>query len=383
LNVAFGQTDNNDDGSGTVYHGWDNNDDSGEIFPQQLQQIVVNIKAEDRPAHLTSSLSSDEQRAAIIASCFLKDYEEGRPPTLSSDLDCITDQQLEMYHFKHSFHWKICSLMATLMLFLGNSSNRILTICLQMSSVLLFGVDLHMKYVFFQKTNHSHMSTMSIQSFRVPSPRRKIRAEQWLLHAVAAFLALFTIQSWAVFLFLDDLNLHWSTLIVSLFKPTVFFYQSRRARDALEALCRVGKKLLRVILVELFLILTFAAVACRLYANDDSFQNLARSWISLFACKYIRFVVQANIKTKDKGSDMIVLTFQCQQLSSIQGFGCLPTATRVTMPFSLSLSSLLVCFICIPWFYRLYFKCSFNLPQKCIDVPFLRRNSHCGWPFQR
>jgi hypothetical protein len=55
---------------------------------------VVTIDVDNRPAHLSSSLSSRDQEATNIASCFLKDYEEGRPLTFNSDLlDCITDQQ--------------------------------------------------------------------------------------------------------------------------------------------------------------------------------------------------------------------------------------------------------------------------------------------------
>ena len=109
-------------------------------------------------------------------------------------------------------------------------------------------------------------------------------------------------------------------------KPIVLFYMNRKARDALQALIRVVQKLARVILVELFLILVFAAVACRLYSssssssqvdgynsrngerlleeqryqdqydyNDDRmkafydgpFETLAKSWLSMFACKFL------------------------------------------------------------------------------------------------
>jgi hypothetical protein len=143
-------------------------------------------------------------------------------------------------------------------------------------------IDLHMTYVLFKKKkNILPMRTMSLQSCRVPSPRRKRHAEHLVVVCSHCFNGPNHHPKQAAFLFLDDPNLHWSTVIVSLFEPTVFFYQSRKACDALEALCCVGKKLLRVILVELILILTFAVVAHHLYANDESFQNLAQSWILL------------------------------------------------------------------------------------------------------
>jgi hypothetical protein len=116
--------------------------------------------------------------------------------------------------------------------------------------------------------------------------------------------------------------------LTGLLKPIVLFYMSRKARDALQALVRVVQKLASVILVEMFLILVFAAVACRLFsssslsqqrnnANDDGgrqlqeeeqqyndyiigqqedqdddhlqFENLVQSWLSLFARKFDEF----------------------------------------------------------------------------------------------
>ena len=71
-------------------------------------------------------------------------------------------------------------------------------------------------------------------------------------------------------------------LMSSLFKPLVLFYVSQRARDALQALARIFRIVVRVIVMELLLILMFAAVACRLFGHDPSFENLSSSWLSLF-----------------------------------------------------------------------------------------------------
>jgi hypothetical protein len=238
LNTDYVEEDATDD-----YHIWRH---------QQNQRNTSN-----HGSHHSKYLSKDEHRAATIAACFLKDYEDGRPPTLSPLFDSIDNRQLQMYRFKHSRSWKLFGLsLATILLFVGNGSNRIWTLSMQMVAITLFGCDLYMKDQLHRDhaTNAGHPQPHS-------SSLRSTRTERWLMIAVATFLGIFTVQSWLVFLLLDNQtsSIHPSTLAVSIFKPIVFFYESRRARDALEALLRIGKKLLRVILIELFLILTFAA----------------------------------------------------------------------------------------------------------------------------
>lgn len=68
----------------------------------------------------------------------------------------------------------------------------------------------------------------------------------------------------------------------SVFKPLVLFYVSTKARDALEALGRIVSTVLRVLIVEMLLILMFAAVACRLFTGYESFSDLSTAWLSLF-----------------------------------------------------------------------------------------------------
>lgn len=69
-------------------------------------------------------------------------------------------------------------------------------------------------------------------------------------------------------------------------KPIALFYLSNRAKNALEALNRIFRIVLRVLVMELFLILSFATVACQLYSTYDSFHDLSTSWLSLFQCTY-------------------------------------------------------------------------------------------------
>ena len=242
------------------YHDWNF------FSPQSQSQSHQQSQPQQR-------LSLDEYKASTIASCYLNDYEEGRHPTLSPNFCCITDKQLQIYRIKHSWQWRSFGIsLATILLFVCSFSNRYWTLSLHMISVILLLSDVYMKQLLLDKDYVTEWPT---------------KMDKILIRAVTIFLMVFTIQNWIAFLFLENPTVHPTTLVVSMFKPIVFFYESRRARDALEALCRIGKKLLRVILIELFLILTFAAVACRLYNNDESFNNLGRSWLSLFARKLI------------------------------------------------------------------------------------------------
>jgi cation transport ATPase len=71
-------------------------------------------------------------------------------------------------------------------------------------------------------------------------------------------------------------------LFSSIFKPMVLYYVSKRARDALAALRRILRTVMRVLLMELLIILMFAAIACRLFANFERFRDLSTAWLSLF-----------------------------------------------------------------------------------------------------
>jgi hypothetical protein len=223
-------------------------------------------------AELGSGLSRQEQKSAAIAACFLKDYEGGQPPTLSNNFADITRRQLLLYRVKHSFHWQIFGLsLATIFLFIPSFNGRFLTFILHTCSILVFATDLYMKDQFFD------------DKYRIETNR----TGRLLFHAMKIFLYLMSLQTILELFSSDNSVVHAFTLAVSVFKPIVFFYQSKRARDALEALIRISKKLLRVILIEMFLILVFATVACRLYYEHESFRSLPQSWLSLFACKFV------------------------------------------------------------------------------------------------
>lgn len=223
---------------------------------------------EDNPN--TDDIPLTREQASTIASCYLLDYEAGRPPTLPIQFRTISDYQLKLYKVEFSTWWRWLGLYpATLFMFVAYFQSRIWTTVLHVQAVVIFLIDLYLRHGLFS-------SDWFIDEHR--------KTERLISRAMFAFLILLGFQSWLWFLWAHP-ETHFSTILASLFKPLTFFYLSRRARDALEALIKIGKILARVVIIELFLILTFAAVACRLYGNDDGFGNLAVSWLSLFQRK--------------------------------------------------------------------------------------------------
>jgi hypothetical protein len=114
-------------------------------------------------------------------------------------------------------------------------------------------------------------------------------AERKLVRPMVAFLLFLGLESWVWYLFSPvDLKVR-HPIFTSIFKPLVFFYVSTKARNSLEALLRISQIVMRVLLVEFGLILTFASVACRLFGEHDSFSTLSISWVRMFTSMYIFF----------------------------------------------------------------------------------------------
>jgi hypothetical protein len=210
--------------------------------------------------------------AAEVSAYFLMDYEASRPPTLQSNFETIAARQLSLYRIHFSWQWRWFVNLAILGLFLSHTQNRLSTAILHSCVIAVFVIEIQMK-----------------ESMYGTAPREDARhTERRLVRPMAAFLFLLGLESWMWYLFTVDEEQTKSSppLISSIFKPLVFFYVSAKARDSLEALWRISRIVSRVLIIEFGLILTFAAVGCRLFgAKHETFHNLSASWLSLFERK--------------------------------------------------------------------------------------------------
>lgn len=229
------------------------------------------IKAEPKTKNIRS-----RSMAALTAAYYLMDYEGGRPPTLSPNFETITPEQLSLYRIHYSWIWRWFGVnFAIVLLFMANSENRLLTVLMHTYAIFIFLIEIWMKETLLGP-DHS-------RDFEHP--------DRALVSPLLLFLFALGVESWTR-LFLQTDVIHDEDafsqpfmLTTSIFKPIVLFYISHKARHALEALSRIGRIVSRVIWIELFLILSFAAVACRLYRDHETFQSLAVSWLSLFERK--------------------------------------------------------------------------------------------------
>ena len=211
-------------------------------------------------------------RATTIAAYFLMDYEAGRPPTLSQDFESITTTQLRLYRFHFlSWWWKIFGVMTGVVaLFAAHTQSNFLAAILHSYAILVFFVEMHAREQMYDQ--HGKVGNHS---------------DRPLARPLAAFLVIMGLESWFwYFVGPPSRGFGSNQMFSSVFKPLVLFYASARARDALEALLRIARIVTRILVIEVFLILTFAAVACRLFHDYDSFRSLSTSWLSLFECKF-------------------------------------------------------------------------------------------------
>lgn len=200
---------------------------------------------------------NDNMRSVQTASIFLRDYEAGRPPSLPSKLELISPSILEIHEIKFSTSWVYMTRLAAASLFLSSclwdDTTLILPALLNIFSVIVFGADimLHSKLLIPERKWTKPMICM-LAALCIEMPLRYIIGVQGRF------------------------------LFSSAAKPIALFYLSNKANCAFEALGRILPILGRVLALELFMILAFAAVACRLFPRFDSFQNLTTSWLSLF-----------------------------------------------------------------------------------------------------
>lgn len=228
-----------------------------------------------------------------MAVAFLKDYEAGRPPTLAPDMTCITPWHLGLYRVKYSTTFSALLGSATLALFMSSalegpspadSDLRMHTISgLNLYALIIFATDLWIRYQFrnprqaLQKPKPAVPQTMTSLPAMV---RTRTSQADLLTRPLFLFGLLLGFENLGWLLAKPDRT--FVVLYSSIWKPVVLFYVSAKARHAMEALLRIATHVIRVLVIELVLILSFAAVACRLFTDFEHFEHLSAAWLSLF-----------------------------------------------------------------------------------------------------
>lgn len=223
-----------------------------------------------------------EERAVDIAASFLRDCERGRRPSLPADLSSITDTLLTLRRWKYSVGWQVLTHLACIALFVSSgleSINRKEACGFNIFAIIVFVIDMFMGN-----------ELRKCQFYASDDPvlvLRHSRMEVWTMPMCCMLFALGLEMLCTIGSTTQPL---WSGAL----KPIALFYLSNRAKNALEALNRIFRIVLRVLVMELFLILSFATVACQLYSTYDAFHDLSTSFLSLFQCKSCFVVVDGG-----------------------------------------------------------------------------------------
>ena len=237
---------------------------NGERIPLLMVESAMGID----DCNISSNLSFSEKRkseeacnkAVLIASIFLNDYQQARPPTLRSTSDA-SRASLFIHNCRDSYLWKISKVLVVCSFFfascLEGDGSVFLPFTLNFFAIILLSADILMQ----RKLNLSN--------------------GKWTLPTLLMMAAL----SVEMLLVISFPWLRRRFIISSIAKPIVLFHCSDKARHALEAVGTILPVVSRVLALELLLILSFAAVACRLFAKFESFRDLATAWVSLFQCK--------------------------------------------------------------------------------------------------
>lgn len=247
-------------------------------YPEQDENTSLlgsKFQNSDRSNHTKFQTSKSTQNFVALAASFLRDYEAGRPPTLDRNFELVTDRQIRFYEYKFGgYAFQVCMFLASMAFFASSTLEGFhlptyyvhhLT-SLNFIGLAVFILDIWFRYQLQSNDTPTKHSSSSILS-------------QPLVRPLILFSILLAIENIARITVTPNESL---VLFSSLFKPIVLFYASSKARDAFEALRRILRIVLRVLAMELFLILMFAAVACRLFPEFSPFTDLGTSWFHLF-----------------------------------------------------------------------------------------------------
>ena len=279
----------------------EDNDDDTATFPRQ-HHLRHSFQHGHQKLFPSTHLHRHSFDQISIAVAFLKDYEAGRPPTLPSNVSSITPWQMGLYRVKFSSGYSVLLGFAMVALFLSSAlegpsptdSNLRMHMlsALNLYACMMFGADMWIRSQ-FQSLDYSPPRPTAPRRL---SPSKTFTALPVMVQTRKSQANLLTRPLFLFGVFLCLENLGWllaspdRTFVVlysSISKPIVLYYISRQARHAMEALARIARTVIRVLLIEVVLILSFAAVACRLFQDFESFDHLSIAWLSLFKCTYL------------------------------------------------------------------------------------------------
>lgn len=265
---------------------------------------VGNTFVNSKNSNSNNKPSGSQTAAVQVAATFLQDYEANRPPTFgsSSTVTAVTTRQISLYHIKHSMLADVIRVLAALAFSVGCflegfSATQIVEQQQQhfpFNWILLTGLNLFAIVVFFvdiwmhrelrgsprlsRQRGGQHVRTPSAVALLDKHNTRTIRSER-LIQPLIIFCIVLAVENVAKVALTRQGDI---VLFSSVFKPLVLFYVSAQARDAFAAVRSILRIVLRVLIMELFLILMFAAVACRLFQKHERFRSLDVAWLSLF-----------------------------------------------------------------------------------------------------
>ena len=287
----LGGSDGDDDGDGSI----------GMVYaPDRIPEGTAvsnsgssrrNDQTDDDSESSVDGMPSKKDRIRI-ATKFLTDYENGSPPSLPTDITQIDSRMLKLHDIKNSRIWRWILHVGLGSLILSScyegGPHPMLALGLNMLGIIIFSIDLGLLYQLNLPGKNSsmlHLSNHSYGSHGGPDGSSRFTARRfmqwWFLPMLVLVISLLA-ESIFVFVMYGGQGFHWFSVL----KPIALFYVSAKARQALEALFLVFPIVIRVIILELLLILSFSAVAHQLFSEFVPFHNLAWSWVNLFECKW-------------------------------------------------------------------------------------------------
>lgn len=283
-----------------------NDDEDTTTFPGQHHMHRHSVQHGHQKLYPSTHPQRHSFDQISVAVAFLKDYEAGRPPTLPSNVSKISPWQMGLCRLKFSTGYSLVLGSAMIALFLSSAlegassteSNLRLQMlsALNMYALVVFGTDMWVRNQFQSIDYYNHrpqQHRLAVTAPRRISPSRPALPVMIETRKSQANLLTRPLFLFGLFLFFENLGWLWAkpdrkfvVLYSSIAKPVVMYYISRQARHAMEALVRIARTVLRVLVIELVLILSFAAVACRLFQDFESFDHLSVAWLSLFKCTF-------------------------------------------------------------------------------------------------